>query len=1031
MNILGGLINNGSALLALALAYSLLIDHLPRERLSTRLLGGTLFGLVALVGMSYPVTLEPGLIFDARTVIVAMAGLFGGWPAAAVSALIVGGFRAWLGGVGVWMGLGVIATAAVFGLGLRALHRAGRMPIDAGSLALFGLLMHLLALSWSLLLPAQLRETVISTVAVPYLLVMPALTVLLGLLLRSREQHVDDERALRESRERLEKIAAHIPGAIYQYQQWPDGLAKFPYASPAMKDVYGIEPAAIARDATPMFAVIHPDDLGHVQRSIAHSMETLTVWHDICRIRHPAGHTLWLEGESSPEPQPDGSVLWSGYLRDISDRVQMEAAVDATRATLEAALASMRDAVFISDADGNLLHINQAFATFHRFAGVDECCTRLGTYHDVLEVQLPDGTPVAHDQWAIPRALRGETAVDQEYRLRRKDTAETWIGSYDLAPIRARDGRIVGSVVTARDITETRAHEAELAHIANHDQLTGLPNRRLLTDRLTQAIAHSRRSALALAVCYLDLDGFKPINDRYGHEVGDQLLIKVAESLRRILRGHDTVARLGGDEFVLLLTRLGAPEDCAQLLDRVLATIRRPIVLAGASHQVSASIGVSLQPPDSADPDTLLRHADQAMYRAKELGKNTFHIYDPSQDRALHARRLRRGQLGEALERDELVLYFQPQVHLISREVIGAEALIRWQHPEQGLLPPGAFLPEIEGSVLEIAVGEWVIDHALAQIERWSDAGLHLPISVNIAAGHLMQPAFAKRLAALLQAHGGVAPGDLELEILESAAFSDFEQARAVLVECRELGVRFALDDFGTGYSSLAYFRALPIDLLKIDQCFVRDMLDDPGDMEIVESVVRLSQAFNRSVIAEGVETLEHAALLTWLGCRRGQGYGIARPMPAADLPGWISGWSAQTGWLAGDETRGRDDIPLIVAAQNHLHWIDRVARAVDGEDGLGDIDMTTETCPFGRWYLGHGSKRCGNLAAYRDLGPLHQRVHAVAAGLLAKARAGETAAAQDGMQELFAARDAMFAAMARLVRQVRPGSKPAADAPR
>ena len=690
------------------------------------------------------------------------------------------------------------------------------------------------------------------------------------------------------------------------------------------------------------------------------------------------------------------------------------------RATLETALASMNDAVMISDAEGNLIHLNTAFASFYRFGSLADCPTQLDDYPGLLEVSLADGTTVPVSEWAIPRALRGETAINQTYRLRRKDMGESWVASISLAPIRGADGSIIGTVVTGRDVTQERAYQEELDRIAHHDPLTDLPNRRLLTDRLEQAIALADRSGTAFAVCYLDLDGFKPINDRHGHETGDRFLIEVAAKLRGMLRAHDTVARLGGDEFALLLTQLQQPEESFALLQRVLSRISQPIVIDDITHSVTASLGVTLYPKDAADPDTLLRQADQAMYLAKEAGRNRYQFYDPEQGRAVQALERLHGQLQQALARNELVLHYQPQVDLISREVIGVEALIRWQHPDQGLLPPAAFIPAIEGGALELAVGDWVIASALDQLETWHCQGLKLRLGVNVGPGQLMGPGFAQRLKEQLERRPALKASALELEILESTAFSDFERASQVIDGCRVLGVRFALDDFGAGYSSLAHFRALPVDQLKIDQSFVRDMLHDPGDFGIVEGVVRLAQSFNRAVIAEGVETLEHAALLSSLACRYGQGFGIARPMPAAQLPVWIKDWAAQPPLPLPEEIWGHQDVRLVVATQNYLRWIDAVARLLKDESAPIDPRLGRTQCVFGHWYRGRGFARYGQLAEYEAAGAVHERSHEVADQLLALARDGRPEAARARLHELDALRAELLAAIGSLIRRLR-----------
>ncbi len=447
------------------------------------------------------------------------------------------------------------------------------------------------------------------------------------------------------------------------------------------------------------------------------------------------------------------------------------------------------------------------------------------------------------------------------------------------------------------DISDRKRQEQLLEHMAHFDALTQLPNRVLLADRMHLATARADRAKDLLAVCYMDLDGFKAINDSLGHEVGDRMLVEVAERMRHCVRAGDTVARLGGDEFALLLGELVSIDECEKALHRILEAVARPFGLAGRNCTVSASIGVTLYPMDGADADTLLRHADLAMYMAKQSGRNRFHIFDPEHDRRTRFHQEAVARIGHALEREEFVLFYQPKVDMRHGTVVGLEALIRWQHPQKGLLPPGEFLPLVDETDLAVPLGDWVIDRALRQMAEWKAAGLDLAVSVNVAARHLQHEGFVERLGAALARHATVAPESLELEILETAALADVSLASRVIDQVRRLGPRVALDDFGTGYSSLTYLKSLPVDILKIDQSFVRDMLEDAEDLAIVEGIIGLATVFRRAVIAEGVETAAHGTRLMQLGCHLAQGYGIARPMPAAAVPDWVRGYAAAAPW--------------------------------------------------------------------------------------------------------------------------------------
>ena len=434
-----------------------------------------------------------------------------------------------------------------------------------------------------------------------------------------------------------------------------------------------------------------------------------------------------------------------------------------------------------------------------------------------------------------------------------------------------------------------RQQQKQLERIAHFDPLTGLPNRTLLADRMQQAMARSLRHGTSIAIVFIDLDGFKAINDTYSHAVGDRLLVTVARHMKQAMRTEDTLARLGGDEFVAVLLDLKAPEDSTEAIERLLTAAANPVVLGDLRLSVSASIGVAFYPQtESLEPDQLLRQADQAMYQAKQAGKNRYCLFDAERERAVRDQHESLARIRAALKNDELVLYYQPKVNMRTGEVVGAEALVRWQHPERGLLPPASFLPLIENTAVAIELGNWVMGTALNQIVQWKTAGIHLPVSINVDAIHLQHPDFMTWLAQALESRPTIEPGDLELEILETTALDDVVEVSNIITACEQIGVGFALDDFGTGYSSLTYLKRLPVQLLKIDQSFVRDMLEDADDLAILDGVIRLAQAFRRNVIAEGVETQAHYQSLMELGCELGQGYAIAKPMPAEALQAWL-----------------------------------------------------------------------------------------------------------------------------------------------
>jgi diguanylate cyclase (GGDEF)-like protein/PAS domain S-box-containing protein len=441
------------------------------------------------------------------------------------------------------------------------------------------------------------------------------------------------------------------------------------------------------------------------------------------------------------------------------------------------------------------------------------------------------------------------------------------------------------------DVTRMREQAERLEQMAYHDALTKLPNRVLLADRLQQALAQGRRTGRLLAVCYMDLDHFKPVNDTYGHEAGDRLLVEMARRLTAALRADDTVARLGGDEFVVLLPGLQSMGECEMLVDRLLGCLSAPFAIGdGVQVTLTGSIGVRVVAPAGGEPEALLRDADQALYAAKEGGRGRAHYYDPELDRQLVTRRDRIAQISTGLQADEMALYYQPIVRLDSGTVVGVEALVRWDRRDLGLLPPSEWLGLIEDHELIGRVGAWAMEAALAQAARWHGAGYPVPVHVNVSALELRDPQFVERVRQALARQPQVAADRLRLEVVEAATMQDVTTVSQVMEAVAAMGVQFALDDFGTGYSSLTYLRRLPARALKVDRSFVGQMLDKPEDRAIVQGVLGLAQAFDRQAIAEGVETHAHARALLRMGCSVGQGYGIAPPMPVGEMDAWLQG---------------------------------------------------------------------------------------------------------------------------------------------
>ncbi len=667
------------------------------------------------------------------------------------------------------------------------------------------------------------------------------------------------------------------------------------FTSERWRTLMGDPQAALGCSLAFWLEQVHADDRAAVDAALA-PQATATAAADTgfkreLRLRRGTGWHWFELHLSVAERGDDGRALRVvasladvGERRDAADRAQLSASV----------FLHLHEGLVVTDADLRVLDANP---TYCRIVGIPHQ-ELIGSVPTLLRPGLADLATGLHrpQQASLFAALRSHGSWVGEVVERRRDGAPCAL-HITVSTVHGPDGSLRYHVLVVSDVTEQRAQREQLDRQAYVEELTRLPNRARLNQLLAEAMAATDRDGYLLAVCCLDLDHFKAINERHGHQSGDLFLAELASRLRSALRVRGTVwsdaaARLGGDEFVLLL-RAGTVDEARSAVDRVLRLVAQPIVVRpGAEPEiVTASVGATVYPLDSSDADTLLRHADHAMYGVKQSGRNGFLFFDPEHSRRAEERVVAIGRVQDALDRHELLLYYQPKVDLRRGTVLGFEALLRWNHPERGVLPPAEFLPLIEHTGLSARVGDHVLARALDQLEAWQDAGLDLSVSVNITARHLQEPDFALRLAELLARHNRPLGPRLELEVLETAALTDIGFTSAVLERCAKLGVRWALDDFGTGYSTLTYLKRLPVQVLKIDRSFVHNMLADAQDRAIVEGVISLSRTFDCSVVAEGVETAAQARLLLDMGCDVGQGMGIAPPMPAGDVLHWLQHW--------------------------------------------------------------------------------------------------------------------------------------------
>jgi diguanylate cyclase (GGDEF)-like protein/PAS domain S-box-containing protein len=935
------------------------------------------------------------------------------------------------------------------------------------------------------------------------------------------------EKELLETNKKLSNIAGNVPGVLYTFKLSPDGSSCFPYASEHIYDIYGVMPQDVQEDAAKVFGVLHPEDIEHVSKSIQVSFKKLAVWEDVYRVIHPDKGVIWVKGTAKPEKQADGSVLWYGYIHDITKSRLAEIAVQNAKHYYATLLEAASDGVHILDLEGNVVAYSRSFAkhlgyeyeevatlnvaewdvaiekeklkaivrelalvprtfeTQHRkkdgtvvdvqinakgieldgnlylyasarditesqrlkeeiinernfistivdnantiiaVINTDGTMIRLNKYGEnftgytqdevasepyfwtrfldtkiqgnVMQVfqKAQEGTMIKtyQNSWisrsgeerlfewsnSLVRKANGELdyvftiGIDITESERKKQEFKTifeisrdgiaildlksnfldfndaylsmtgfsreellsksclglsipedheraqkamqivmesgYLESFEKTCLVKNGKRVVirmalslmpdkkRIMISTTDITDMRDHEQELEFIAHFDPLTKLPNRTLFSDRMKQGIANAHRSGQKLAIAYLDLDGFKQVNDTYGHETGDVLLVEVSKRMQKALREGDTLARLGGDEFVAILGNQNDKRETFAILNRLLEAAAAPVEIEKTNISVSASIGVTFYSKESdVDADILLRQADQAMYEAKLRGKNQMVVFEDIFEVS--------NQVGEsalaiknALQKGEFVLYYQPKVNMKSSEIIGVEALIRWNNPTAGMVYPDDFLPVVDNRPLMFEIDQWVFNEALSQLCLWHKEGFDTKVSINISAYTFKQPNFLSLIDAALAKHPNVKPQQIDIEILESSALHEIEEVRMIIEALHERNISVSLDDFGTGYSTLSYLKKLGIDTLKIDKSFVLDILHDAGDLSIVDASVGLAEAFRAQPLAEGVESVEHGNVLLGLGCELAQGYIISRPMSPELLPQWVKEWKSPQSW--------------------------------------------------------------------------------------------------------------------------------------
>ena len=858
------LVENLTLLIALCWLHAMIMRYLDGYELPGKVCSGVLFGAVCIVGMMIPLELAEGLIFDGRTVVLSMAAFFGGPLVAGIAGVMAGLFRLSLGGVGLVPGLLNVAMPVLMGLLFRHLYRRHRIPFNVLSLLIFSAGMHLLEVLILALLPADNYALFLEHALVPLLAVLIPAAVLLGLLLEDVEQQRQARNALRQSEAYLKAVTDAVPDVFMVL----DEQGTYLKVSTPQHELLAAEQSKLLNRR--LQDVLPKEQADRFLEFIARTLDTdqpLSIEYSMQTL---AGIRTFEARARRLEVRVGGRRAVVLLSCDISDRVALELDQRIAAIAFES-----QQGMLVTDAQTRIIKANRAFSAITGYSEAEvlgQPTRILGSGHQ--------GAEFYRQMW---KALY-ETGGWQGEIWNRRKSGEAFPEWLTISAVHDAKGRLTNYVASLTDISERKDAEEKIQHLAFYDPLTNLPNRRLMRQRLEQALVVCRREQHYGALIFLDLDDFKNVNDLCGHQIGDGMLCQVAERLRHALRERDTVARFGGDEFVVLLEGLevNATEAATQVEHigrKLLQTLREPYLIKDQVFSSSASLGIVLFNDEQHTADELMQYADLSMYSAKAAGKDMLSFYDPQMQAVVSMRIELEEDIRRGLAQEEFVLYLQPQADA-SGNFEGAEALVRWQHPSRGLLAPGVFIDIAERSGLIESLDLAILRQGCELLARWAQQPqtATLSLAVNISARLLYRDDFVCQVREILQQTGASAL-QLKLEITESLLLTDVDKAVSRMQLLREMGVRFAIDDFGTGYSSMAYLQRLPLDQLKIDQSFVRGLPDDKGNIAIVRAILSMAEGLELEVIAEGVEHSAQQEILRLHGCRHFQGYLFGKPM--------------------------------------------------------------------------------------------------------------------------------------------------------